>query len=265
MALQFRPLPLAVFTALALIVTAYFLRSSFSPLPIHDALNASPSTIFNSPSGEAHDPASSNVPYPSSPSKSDESGAEVYKPKHPIYKPSPSSKLPIPIIDNFPLAQYAQSAADLPSIPSWNSPPSPHVQEKTPLLIGFTRNWRILQQCVVSYITAGWPPEDIYVVENTGVMESNTHGLLSLQNPFFLNHTRLELLVVNILVTPTLFTFAQLQNFYLWTAIENEWSHYFWSHMDVLDLSWEDGGIGRDDSPHAEEKFQSLYQRALMY
>jgi hypothetical protein len=87
-------------------------------------------------------------------------------------------------------------------------PPNPHVKENTPLFIGFTRNWRLIQQVVVSYITSGWPAEDIYVVENTGVMDSDALGLLPLQNPFFLNHTRLQMLGVNVLVTPTLLTFA---------------------------------------------------------
>jgi hypothetical protein len=148
------------------------------------------------------------------------------------YKPPPPPNS-YPIEDNFPLAAAAHSATDLPPISEWNRPPNPHVPESTPLFIGFTRNWRILQQVVVSYITAGWPPSDIYVIENTGVMDSNKRGLLSLQNPFFLNHTRLNMLGVNVLVTPTLLTFAQLQNFYLYTSIENKWGHYFWSHMDV--------------------------------
>jgi hypothetical protein len=92
----------------------------------------------------------------------------------------------------------------------------------------------MLQQVVLSYITAGWPPEDIYVVENTGTLHSNKNGLLSLQNPFFLNHTRLDLFGVNVLITPTLLTFAQLQTYYLFTALENGWDYFFWSHMDVI-------------------------------
>ncbi|KAG0652734.1 hypothetical protein D0Z07_0751 [Hyphodiscus hymeniophilus] len=160
------------------------------------------------------------------------------RPTPPIYKPTLSAPA-IQIVDNFPLAAAAHSSADLPPLPSWNAPPNPHVNESTPLFIGFTRNWRLFQQVVVSYITSGWPAEDIYVVENTGVMDSNSLGLLSLQNPFFLNHTRLGMLGVNVLVTPTLFTFAQLQNYYLWTATQNFWPHYFWSHMDVVSLSLE--------------------------
>lgn len=48
------------------------------------------------------------------------------------------------------------------------------------------------------------------------------------------------MLGVNVLITPTLFTFAQLQNFYLWHSIQSKWDHYFWSHMDVVALSFED-------------------------
>ena len=127
----------------------------------------------------------------------------------PIYKPTPSASVN-QIVDNFPLAASAQSSTELPSIPSWNAPPTPHVKETTPLFIGFMGNWRLLQQVVVSYITSGWPADDIYIVENMGVMDSNALGLLSLQNAFFLNHTRLEILGVNTLVTPTLLTFAQV-------------------------------------------------------
>lgn len=124
---------------------------------------------------------------------------EDIKPKQPTYKPEHTSNVP-PITDNFPFAAAAHSSADLPPIPPWNRPRSPHVPEQTPLFIGFTRNWALLQQTVVSWITAGWPPSDIYVVENTGTMRSNELGLLSLQNPFFLNHTRLHMFGVNILV-----------------------------------------------------------------
>jgi hypothetical protein len=154
-------------------------------------------------------------------------------PTYPKYKPEPSITTPA-IIDNFPLAAAAHSSSDLPPIPSWNTPPSKHAEENTPLFIGFTRNWRLLQQVVVSYITAGWPASDIYVVENTGVMDSNAKGSLSLQNPFFLNYSRLGMLGVNVVRTPTLLTFAQLQNFYLHTSIERKWPIYFWSHSKSL-------------------------------
>jgi hypothetical protein len=66
--------------------------------------------------------------------------------------------------------------------------------------VGFTRNWPQLLQCVVSYIAAGWPPEDIYVVENTGVMHANREGQLTLQNPFYLNHTQLAMLGVKVII-----------------------------------------------------------------
>lgn len=172
----------------------------------------------------------------------------------PLHKPI-STTAPTPIVDAFPLAASANSPADLPPIPSWNTPPTPHVNESTPLFIGFTRNWPLLQQTVVSYITAGWPPEDIYVVENTGVMHSNRHSLLTLQNPFYLDHHRLtKLLLVNVISTPTLFTFAQLQNFFTFTALENDWSHYWWAHMDTVVLS---------DEEWNGEPYKSLYMRAV--
>lgn len=158
---------------------------------------------------------------------------------YPYYK-SISEEEPFQIVDNFPIALNAHSASDLPSIPAWNKPPSPHVPEQTPVFIGFTRNWRLLQQVVVSYITAGWPPEDIYVVENTGVMNSNVEGRLSLQNPFFLNHTRLAMFGVNVITTPTLFTFAQLQNFFTYTALQKGWETYWWGHMDAILVSNEE-------------------------
>ncbi|KAF7888536.1 uncharacterized protein EAF02_003077 [Botrytis sinoallii] len=185
-------------------------------------------------------------------------------PKHPKYKTLKPPKS-YPIVDNFPLALNAHSASELPPIPKWNQPPNPHVPEKTPLLIGFTRNWRLLQQVVVSYITAGWPPSDIYVVENTGVMNSNKDGQLSLQNPFFLNHTRLHMLGVNVLIAPTLLTFSQVQNYFLWTAIENKWPTYFWSHMDLAILSFEDRWIDAhpDNVNPSPKKFQSLYDHCV--
>ncbi|KAI9880543.1 MAG: hypothetical protein M1830_002242 [Pleopsidium flavum] len=174
------------------------------------------------------------------------------EPPHPRYKPP--TEPPIPIVDNFPLAANAKAPSDLPPIPSWNRPPRWHVAEKTPLFIGFTRNWLLLQQTIVSYITAGWPPKDIYVIENTGTMDANRRGRLSLQNPFYIDYHRLEnVLGVNIIPTPTLLTFAQLQNFYLYTAIEKDWDHYFWGHMDVIALAAED----------ISAPYKSLYMRTV--
>ena len=170
-----------------------------------------------------------------------------------IHKPPLAQ--PPPIVDSFPLATRANSSADLPPIPIWNTPPSPHVNESTPLFIGFTRNWGLLQQVVVSYITAGWPPEDIYVIENTGVMKSNRDGLLTLQNPFYLDYRRLtKVFGVNVIQTPTLLTFAQMQNFFTFTAVEHDWPHYFWAHMDTVAVSDEEW----DGDP-----WKPLYVRAV--
>lgn len=171
-------------------------------------------------------------------------------PPGPRYRPVSNQTIP-PIVDNFPLAAIALNSADLPPIPLWNKPK--HVTENTPLFIGFTRNWLILQQAVVSYITAGWPPEDIYVVDNTGAMDSNKRNLLTLQNPFYLDYRRLtEVFGVNVITAPTLLTFSQLQNFYLFQANERDWPYYFWSHMDVLALPNEH-----------HTPFTSLYHRAI--
>ncbi|TKA75451.1 hypothetical protein B0A49_05708 [Cryomyces minteri] len=176
-------------------------------------------------------------------------------PRQPVYKPTPTPEPPI--VDNFPLAASARSATDIPSVSSWNMSPTPHVREKTPLLIGFTRNWRLLQQTIVSYITAGWPPSDIYVVENTGTMISNARGLLTLQNPFYLDYARLtNIFGVNVMATPILLSFSQLQNFYIHIAIERGWDYYFWSHMDVVALSEEDWA-----SP--DGGYRSLYTRCV--
>ena len=174
--------------------------------------------------------------------------------KHPIYKsPKPSQSPLPPIPEYFPLAAKAKSPADLPPIPSWNKPPAPHVLEKTRLYIGFTRYWPLLQQVVVSYIAAGWPPEDIYVIENTGTFDSNRRGLLSPPNPFYLDYHRLtKIFGVNVLTTPSLQTFAQLQNFYLSEAINHDLPYYFWSHMDVVAQTHEDA-----------TPYRSLYQIAV--
>ncbi|KAI4188846.1 MAG: hypothetical protein L6R41_001867, partial [Letrouitia leprolyta] len=173
----------------------------------------------------------------------------------PLYKPKPDPRPDF--TDNFLRAAEAKSPSDLPEIPLWNKPPQPHMEEKTPLFIGFTRNWRLLQQVVVSYITAGWPPEDIYVVDNSGVMHSNRNGLLGLQNPFYLNYKRLtDVLGIKVLTTPTLLTFAQLQNFFTFVSLENGWEHYFWAHMDspaVSDEEYEEEG----------QPYKSLYLRAV--
>jgi hypothetical protein len=178
------------------------------------------------------------------------------KPKlkpHPLYKSKENNPIPPPLPEYFPLAASAKSPADLPPVPSWNKPPQPHVPEKTRLYIGFTRYWPLLQQVVISYITAGWPPEDIYVVENTGTFDANKNGLLTSQNPFYLDYHRLtKILGVNVMTTPSLQTFAQLQNLYLSEAINNNLSYYFWAHMDTVAQTHEDA-----------KPYKSLYQIAV--
>ncbi|KAI1422870.1 hypothetical protein F5Y12DRAFT_760428 [Xylaria sp. FL1777] len=164
---------------------------------------------------------------------------------HPPPKYKPTLTLAVPTItDPFPL--LVTSTAAPPPIPPYNVPkPGLHrdygLSYMPPLFIGFTRQWPMLLQCVVGYLTAGWPPESIYVVENTGVQNSNADGKLTLQNPFYLNHTTLNRLGVNVLQTPVLLTFSQLQNFFVSTATTREWPYYFYSHQDVLVMSFEDG------------------------
>lgn len=187
-----------------------------------------------------------------------------YKPK-PKPAPKPPKETTPPIPDPFPLLTEStpEEIRTLLKVPEINRPPKEHVPEQTPLFIGFTRNWPQLLQCISSYISAGWPAEDIYVVENTGVMFNNRDNHLTLQNPFYLNHTQLHKLGVNVIVAPTLLTFAQLQNFYAWTALERNWTDYFWSHQDVVAFSFE-----KEFRPHLEDKKArmanySLYSRAV--
>ncbi|KAK0737935.1 hypothetical protein B0T18DRAFT_333477 [Schizothecium vesticola] len=181
----------------------------------------------------------------------------------PTYK-SPPKHLPPPIKDNFPLLAETLSP---PPIPAWNVPKKDVYTEydlptAPPLLVGFSRSWPLLLQTVVSYITAGWPADQIFVVENTGTQQANARGQLTLQNPFYLNHTVLKALGVNIVQTPTLLSFAQLQNFFLSLTYTHNWPYYFWSHMDVLALSYEDG-MG-DITPNVKDKgYKSLYTLAL--
>jgi len=179
------------------------------------------------------------------------------------YIPSPTWTPPA-VKDPFPALATATAA---PSIPPWNTPkPDLHthygLDYQPPLFIGFTRTWPVLLQAVVSYITAGWPPSSIHVVENTGVQHANAEGMLTQQNPFFLNHTQLQLLGVNIVRAPVLMNFAQLQNYFTYLARENNWPWYFWSHMDVLALSYEDGLEGV--TPRAGEKdYKTVYELCL--
>ncbi|KAK5989855.1 hypothetical protein PT974_08117 [Cladobotryum mycophilum] len=178
------------------------------------------------------------------------------------YLPQPKWTPP-PIKDPFPLLETASP----PPVPAWNKPKKNiHKQYgidfAPPLFIGFTRSWPILIQCVVSYITAGWPAEQIYVIENTGVQRSNVEGKLSLQNPFYLSHKALKKLGVNVVQAPVLMTFAQMQNYFTYLAQQNDWPYYFWSHMDVLVLSYEDGMDGQYPKAN-EEGYKSVYEMCL--
>ena len=170
---------------------------------------------------------------------------------------------PPPIKDPF----TALNTADLPPIPTWNTPKKDvhkdyGIDYAPPLFIGFTRTWPVLLQAVVSYITAGWPPELIHVVENTGVQRANAQGKLSLQNPYYMNYKQLEKLGVKIVQAPVLMNFAQLQNFYTHLAGSNGWPYYFWSHMDVFVLSYEDGEEGVNPKA-GEEGYKTVYELCL--
>ncbi|KAK3990450.1 hypothetical protein QBC44DRAFT_394353 [Cladorrhinum sp. PSN332] len=180
------------------------------------------------------------------------------EPPGPKPRPKPPREPSSPIPDPFPLlSSNPPPKESLLRAPEHNRPPKKHYAEKTPLLVGFTRNWPQLLQCVASYVAAGWPPEDIYVVENTGTMFSNRENKLTLQNPFYLNHTQLSMLGVNVVITPTLLTFAQLQNFYLHTALLRDWPTFFWTHQDLLVFSDEALSLSSD------EPYYTLYDRAV--
>lgn len=184
--------------------------------------------------------------------------------KPPIsYKPTPTYSPP-PVRDPFPLL----ATSTPPPIPKWNQPgenlhKTYGFNEGPALLIGFTRSWPILLQAVVSYITAGWPPAQIHIVENTGVQRANSKGKLTLQNPFYLNHTTLRTLGVNVIQTPTLLSFSQLQNFYISVAHAENWPWYFWTHQDTLALSFEDGMDGVTPA-YDQPGYKTLYELALM-
>ncbi|KAH0841596.1 hypothetical protein AYO21_01170 [Fonsecaea monophora] len=128
-----------------------------------------------------------------------------------------------------------------PTVASYNAPLASSQRPRTPLFIAFTRNNAMLQQVVLSYIAAGWPREDIIVVDNAGTMDSNPRHLLTPKNPFYLDYDLFRNRYgVSILQTPTLLTFAQLQNFFLRVSMAHGWRYFFWSHMDVAVLSDEE-------------------------
>lgn len=182
-------------------------------------------------------------------------------PPKPKYRPTPAWTPP-PVKDPFP----ALATSRPPPIPEWNMADDDLHEKygldyKPPLLIGFTRTYPLLLQAVVSYITAGWPADQIYVVENTGVQRANLEGRLTLQHPYFLDHKALEKLGVNVIRTPVLMNFAQLQNFFVHLSHEYSWPYYFWSHMDVLVLSYEDGN--EHTPPYTDPGYKSVYELCL--
>ncbi|KAE9574193.1 hypothetical protein CGCF415_v006543 [Colletotrichum fructicola] len=189
-------------------------------------------------------------------------GSKSSKPAEtPRYKPAPTYTPP-PVIDPFPL--LANTASPPPPVPAHNRPRKDVHKEygleaMPPLFIGFTRQWPILLQCVASYIAAGWPPSSIHVLENTGVQIANARGKLSLQNPFYLNHTTLSRLGVNVVQAPALLSFSQMQNMFLHTAHANNWPYYFYSHQDVVVFSAEDG---RDDTHRPGDRPWEFYSDA---
>jgi hypothetical protein len=141
--------------------------------------------------------------------------------------------------DPWPLYLPAIPKFHLPEVARYNTPALD--RPRTPLFIGFTRNRFMLQQTVLSYIAAGWPRTDIIVVDNSGTLDANERSLLSDDNPFQLDYHLLRSRYgVSILQVPTLLNFAQLQNFFLRTALSEGWDYYFWSHMDIAVLSYED-------------------------
>lgn len=143
-----------------------------------------------------------------------------------------------------------------PAVASYNQPPPMSDRPRTPLFIAFTRNSAMLQQTLLSYIAAGWPREDIIVVDNSGTMDANARALLSASNPFHLDYALLRTHYgVSVLQTPVLLNFAQLQNFFLRTAMAHDWRVFFWSHMDVAVLS--------DEGAGAEGGYKSFYARVL--
>lgn len=151
------------------------------------------------------------------------------------------------------VASRGSDSAFLPRVPKYNIYKSDTLRPRTPLLIGFTRNYKMLEQTVLGYISAGWPRRDIIVVDNSGTMNANKRKLLSKSNPFFLDYEKLTTRYgVNIFRTPTLLSFAQLQNFIISTALEYGWEYYYWSHMDIMILGHEE-----------ETPYKSVYEKIV--
>ncbi|KAK6544692.1 hypothetical protein TWF694_001378 [Orbilia ellipsospora] len=152
-----------------------------------------------------------------------------------------------------------------PTVPSYNVLPEPSEAFEsarnltsqspiTPLFVPFTRNYIMLRQTILSYIAAGWPRSQIYIIDNSGTMDANYKDLLSIDNPFHLNYTTFRgRYGVNIVRTPALLNFAQLQNYMLATAMNRNWTHYYWTHQDIVVLSDE-----------LKTPYRSLYENVLL-
>lgn len=70
------------------------------------------------------------------------------------------------------------------------------------------------------------------------------------------------MLKVNVVQTPLLLSFAQLQNFFLAMSYEHDWPYDFWSHQDVLALAPENGF--ENLTPNATSPgYKSLYTLCL--
>jgi hypothetical protein len=138
----------------------------------------------------------------------------------------------------------------------WFPVPSEHntkshapYRTRTPILVPFTRNNDMLLQTVVSLIGAGWPREDIIVIDNSGTMDANPLRALTIKNPFYLDvHKLRSKFGIGVLQTPTLLSFSQLQNFMLRLAMNSQWKFYFWCHSDIIVTS--DEFTGRYKSFH---------------
>lgn len=221
--------------------------------------------VRQQPAHQQQQPSPAPAPKPEEQPPAEKEFKIQYLPE-PEYKPPPI-KDPFSVFDN---------KTPMPPVPAWNAPR--HVAHEDygfdygmPLLIGFTRTWPILFQCVVSYVAAGWPASQIYVIENTGVQLANKKHKLSLQNPYYLGYRALEKLGVKVVRTPALLSFGQLQSFFTYLAHENDWPYYFWSHSDVVALPYEEGFEVTNDkfgrsvtrAPAGELEYMSLYEAAM--
>ncbi|KAK2035838.1 hypothetical protein LZ31DRAFT_308082 [Colletotrichum somersetense] len=227
----------------------------------HESIAAA-DDLFTLPYHHHADPAHGG-PQPRPPEPLQNPDPEPPAQQIPRYKPA-STYTPPPVVDPFPLLAGTAADVPLPPVPAHNVvPPNLHetygLAAPPPLFIGFTRQWPLLLQCVVSYITAGWPAEGIYVVENTGAQLANARGQLTLQNPFYLNHTTLARLGVNVIRAPALLSFAQMQNMFLHEAHARGRPHYFYSHQDVVVYSFE---AGPDDRHRPGDRPWEFYDDA---